>query len=79
MFRFDKCEYLIEWVIRGLLKESVTKTSHEAGEETASETASESVALLPEPDLGGAFTHTLEQSFTVSQHMCVLREYKCVK
>ena len=51
---------------------AVTKTSHEAGEETASETASESAALLSDPDLEGDFTHTLEQSSTVSQYMCVL-------
>ena len=50
----------------------MTEICHEAGKETASETVSESVALLSEPDLGCDFTHTLEQSFTVSQrtHVC---------
>ena len=57
--------------LRGLLKESVTKTetktSHDDGEET---TASETVALLSERDLEGDLIHTLEQSFTVSQSIC---------
>ena len=65
--------------MRGLLKKSVTKISHEAGKERASETVSESVALLSEPDLGCDFTHTLEQSFTVSQptHVCFAQIEMC--
>ena len=67
MFLSHKYAYRFKKVIRGVLKESVTKTSHNDGEET---TASESVAFLSGSDFEGDSIHTLEQSFTVSQSIC---------